>query len=137
MFSFFFSFILCGLILFLFIFIEMFYCTWRYTHGKYLITNHHQFVTCLDEEDLVKLEKLKQVLTITLKLSIKNWILKINFSIWSGMAYSTIIYMYIYIYIYIYNHFQYTAFNSFLSNRHASVKTLKPILILLILILII
>ena len=34
---------------------------------------HHQLATCLDDdEDLVKLEKLKQVLSIVLKLSIKN-----------------------------------------------------------------
>ena len=41
----------------------------------------HQLVTCLDDDDdfekfKIQTEKLKQVLSIVLKLSIKNWVLK-------------------------------------------------------------
>ena len=45
-----------------------------------LLLNHHnhQFVTCLDaDDDLVKIEKVKQVLNIVLKLNIKNWVLRV------------------------------------------------------------
>ena len=41
------------------------------------LNHHHQLVACLDDDwDLVKIEKLKQVLSIVLKLSIKNWVLR-------------------------------------------------------------
>ena len=65
----------------------MYICIYIYIY----IYTHHQLVTCLDDdEDLVKIEKLKQLLSIVLKLSIES-----HFLLLSGMANSSFIYIYL------------------------------------------